>query len=145
MTTISETVLLNWRSFAQNCPLSWSQNGLALIFGKNIQPRHRETRMAFLPIPCRVPTQMVVWSIVGSAQYFIKGRTSFLITRALLGMLQGGFIPEIILYLRYLLSLLSSYNADNSLQVISTSIMNCPYVWVFSGPLQPWLTSWADF
>lgn len=47
-----------------------------------------------------VPTQMVVWSIVGSAQYFIKGRTSFLITRALLGMLQGGFIPEIILYLR---------------------------------------------
>ncbi|KAE9981006.1 hypothetical protein EG328_011907 [Venturia inaequalis] len=48
-----------------------------------------------------VPTQMVVWSIVGSAQYFIKGRTSFLITRALLGMLQGGFIPEIILYLSY--------------------------------------------
>lgn len=47
-----------------------------------------------------VPTQMVVWSVVGAAQYFIKGRTSFLVTRALLGMLQGGFIPEIILYLR---------------------------------------------
>jgi hypothetical protein len=42
-----------------------------------------------------IPTQMVVWSVVGSAQYFLKGKTSFLICRALLGMLQGGFIPEV--------------------------------------------------
>jgi hypothetical protein len=42
-----------------------------------------------------IPTQMVVWSIVGSAQYFLKGRGSFLLCRALLGMLQGGFIPEV--------------------------------------------------
>jgi hypothetical protein len=41
-----------------------------------------------------IPTQMVVWSIVGSAQYWLSGRASFLICRALLGMLQGGFIPE---------------------------------------------------
>jgi hypothetical protein len=41
-----------------------------------------------------IPTQMVVWSIVGLAQYYLKGRTTFLICRALLGMLQGGFIPE---------------------------------------------------
>jgi hypothetical protein len=38
---------------------------------------------------------MVVWSIIGSGQFFLQGRTSFLITRALLGMLQGGFIPEV--------------------------------------------------
>jgi hypothetical protein len=42
-----------------------------------------------------IPTQMVVWSIVGAAQYGLKGRTSFLVCRALLGMLQGGFIPEV--------------------------------------------------
>ncbi|KAH8786286.1 major facilitator superfamily domain-containing protein [Hyaloscypha sp. PMI_1271] len=48
-----------------------------------------------------IPTQMAVWSIVGSAQYYLKGRTSFLVCQALLGMLQGGFIPEIILYLSY--------------------------------------------
>jgi hypothetical protein len=42
-----------------------------------------------------IPTQMVVWSVVGSAQYYLKGRASFLTCRALLGMLQGGFIPEV--------------------------------------------------
>lgn len=42
-----------------------------------------------------IPTQMVVWSVVGSTQYYLKGRNSFLICRALLGMLQGGFIPEV--------------------------------------------------
>lgn len=42
-----------------------------------------------------VPTQMVVWSLVGSLQFCIKGKSSFLWSRALLGMLQGGFIPEV--------------------------------------------------
>lgn len=42
-----------------------------------------------------IPTQMVVWSLVASGQFFLSGRTSFLVTRALLGMLQGGFIPEV--------------------------------------------------
>ena len=42
-----------------------------------------------------IPTQMVVWSIVGSAQFYLKGKPSFVLCRALLGMLQGGFIPEV--------------------------------------------------
>lgn len=42
-----------------------------------------------------VPSQMVLWSVVGSSQYWMNGRASFIITRALLGMLQGGFIPEV--------------------------------------------------
>jgi hypothetical protein len=42
-----------------------------------------------------IPTQMVIWSAVAMAQYGLSGRTSFLVCRALLGILQGGFIPDV--------------------------------------------------
>jgi hypothetical protein len=54
---------------------------------------------------------MAVWSIVGSAQYYLKGRTSFLVCRSLLGMLQGGFIPEV----GVLLSFSSTYLTFNQI------------------------------
>ena len=42
-----------------------------------------------------IPTQMVLWSAVAMAQYGLNGRTTFLLCRALLGILQGGFIPDV--------------------------------------------------
>lgn len=44
---------------------------------------------------------MVSWSLVASFQAFLSGETSFYICRALLGLLEGGFIPDNILYLSY--------------------------------------------
>lgn len=39
--------------------------------------------------------QMILWSIVAASQFALKGRTGFLVCRALLAILQGGFIPDV--------------------------------------------------
>ncbi|RDW63616.1 allantoate permease-2 [Coleophoma cylindrospora] len=48
-----------------------------------------------------IPMQILFWSIVAMSQSAIQNKTGFLITRALLGILEGGFIPDIVLWLSY--------------------------------------------
>ena len=48
-----------------------------------------------------LPILMMMWSTVSWAQAFMTNRTSFYITRALIGACEGGFIPGVILLATY--------------------------------------------
>ncbi|CCF37160.1 major facilitator superfamily transporter [Colletotrichum higginsianum] len=48
-----------------------------------------------------IPIQICLFSTISGAQFFLKGRASFLATRYLIATFQGGFIPDTILYLSY--------------------------------------------
>lgn len=48
-----------------------------------------------------IPIQMMAWSLITLGQTGLSGRASFFATRALLGLFEGGFIADTVLYLSY--------------------------------------------
>lgn len=48
-----------------------------------------------------IPMQITLWSVVAICQSKLTGKGSFIATRILLGLLEGGFIPDIVLWLSY--------------------------------------------
>ncbi|KAI1145985.1 major facilitator superfamily transporter [Nemania diffusa] len=48
-----------------------------------------------------IPIQICIFSFISGSQFFLSGRGSFLATRFLVAVFQGGFIPDMILYLSY--------------------------------------------
>lgn len=48
-----------------------------------------------------IPMQLVMWSLVATFQSFMTNKAGFLVCRGLLGALQGGFIPDIVLWMSY--------------------------------------------
>ncbi|KAE8321543.1 major facilitator superfamily domain-containing protein [Aspergillus sergii] len=48
-----------------------------------------------------IPIQMFCWSLIAAFQAFLSGKTSYYVCRALLGLFEGGFIPDTILFLSF--------------------------------------------
>ncbi|KZT50289.1 putative transporter [Calocera cornea HHB12733] len=48
-----------------------------------------------------LPIQMSLWSVVAMSQAALSGKASFFVTRGLLGVMEGGFIPDMVLFLSY--------------------------------------------
>lgn len=48
-----------------------------------------------------IPMQITLWSIVAICQSKLTGKGTFIACRVLLGVLEGGFIPDVILWLSY--------------------------------------------
>lgn len=48
-----------------------------------------------------VPVQIIGWSVICAAQSAMVNKAGFFVTRVLLGIVQGGFIPDMGLYLTY--------------------------------------------
>ncbi|KAK4506336.1 hypothetical protein PRZ48_000066 [Zasmidium cellare] len=71
-----------------------------------------------------IPTQMVLWSIVAGSQAAMQGKAGFYTTRVLLGVLQGGFIPDLVLWLSYFYKSNDDFVGERSL------IASLQNVWV---------------
>ncbi|KAJ5798089.1 uncharacterized protein N7503_007385 [Penicillium pulvis] len=48
-----------------------------------------------------IPIQMVSWSLIAACQAFVKNKSGYYACRAMLGLLEGGFIPDTILFLSF--------------------------------------------
>ncbi|KAL4939470.1 hypothetical protein BDV06DRAFT_36839 [Aspergillus oleicola] len=48
-----------------------------------------------------IPIQMFSWSLIAACQAFLHNRAGYYVCRALLGLFEGGFIPDTILFLSF--------------------------------------------
>ncbi|EDK40396.2 hypothetical protein PGUG_04494 [Meyerozyma guilliermondii ATCC 6260] len=89
-----------------------------------------------------IPSQMVLWSVVSMSQAAMKSRSGYLATRALIGALQGGFIPDVCLWMSYFYtssefpSRMSLFYIANPLSQVWSSLLAFAVLKISTGSLQ---------
>lgn len=76
---------------------------------------------------------MIVWGLVSAATMFAKGPTSYCILRFLLGAVESGFFPGVILYLTFW------YTEKYRVRMVAIFSSAIPLSGVVAGPLCTWI------
>jgi sugar phosphate permease len=76
---------------------------------------------------------MILWGLVSAATMFAKGPTSYYILRFVLGAVESGFFPGVILYLTFW------YTAKHRVRMVAIFSSAIPVSGVLAGPLCGWI------
>ncbi|MGI8958346.1 MAG: MFS transporter [Bryobacteraceae bacterium] len=98
----------------------------------------------FFEVPCNIALQkigakywlgptMVIWGIVSACTMFVKSSAGFYTVRFLLGVVESGFFPGVILFLTFW------YPSKHRARVIAAFMTAIPLSGVFGGPASGWL------
>ncbi len=98
----------------------------------------------FFEIPCNIALQrigarywlgpiIIVWGFVSASTMLVKGATSFYAVRFLLGVVESGFFPGVILYLTFW------YANRHRARMVALFMTAIPLSGVIGGPLSGWL------
>ena len=98
----------------------------------------------FFEIPCNIALQkigakywlgpiMVVWGLVSGCQMFVKSPTQLYVVRFILGVVESGFFPGVILYLTFW------YTRKHRAKMIAAFMTAVPLSGVVGGPISGWI------
>ena len=76
---------------------------------------------------------MMVWGVVSACTLFVKGATSFYAIRFLLGIVESGFFPGVILYLTYW------YTQKHRARMVALFMSAVPISTIVAGPISGWI------
>jgi D-galactonate transporter len=76
---------------------------------------------------------MIVWALVSASTMFVKSEASFYAIRFLLGIVESGFFPGVILYLTFW------YTRKHRAKMIAAFMTAIPLSGVIGGPISGWL------
>ncbi len=76
---------------------------------------------------------MIAWGVVSACTMFVKGTTSFYAVRLLLGVVESGFFPGVILYLTFW------YTRKHRAKMVAVFMTGIPVSSVVASPISGWI------
>jgi D-galactonate transporter len=98
----------------------------------------------FFEVPCNLALQkigarrwlgpiMIVWGLVSACTMFVRNATEFYLVRFVLGIVESGFFPGVILYLTFW------YTRKHRARIVASFMTAIPLSAVLGGPISGWI------